>query len=86
MPSLHWYITRMFINKFNVGRYSGCQCYSLVFERYELQFEHLPFILIGECYKEMCHLIDNHSLKTVLAAVINVVYVKYTSDTGQCQT
>jgi len=54
--------------------------------KYKLQFEFLPFILIGESYKEMCHLIDNHSLKTVLAAVINVVYVKYTSDTGQCQT
>jgi len=86
MPSLPWYITRIVINKINVGRYSSCQCCSLAFERYKLQFEHLPFILIGEFYKEMCHLSDNHFLKTVLAAVINVVYVKYTSDTGQCQT
>jgi len=45
MPSLHWYMTRIVFNKFNVGRYLGCQCYSLLFERYKLQFEHLPFIL-----------------------------------------
>jgi len=86
MPSLRWYMTCIVFNKFCVGRYSGCQCYSLVFERYKLQLEHLPLILIGECYKEMCHLSDSHFLKTVLAAVMNVVYVKYTSDTGQCQT
>jgi hypothetical protein len=78
-------ISGLFI-KIYIGRYSGCQRYSLVFERYKLQFEQFPFVLIGECYEEMCHLSDNHCLKTVLAAVINVVYVKYTSDSGQCQT
>ena len=84
---LHYtYILCLVISKINVYRYLGCQCYSLVFERCKLQFEQLPLVLIGECYKEMCHFSDNHCLKTVLAAVINVVYVKYTSDTGQCQT